>query len=90
MNEFPYLSMYGPIFSDGSILGSGYLALIDEGSISSAKTVGGDCFSYLSMYDPLSSGGSILGSGYLALVDEGSISSAKAVGGDCISILVRV
>ena len=90
MNEFPYLSMYGPIFSDGSILGSGYLALIDEGSTSSAKAMEVVVFPCMSMYDPLSSDGSILGSGYLALIDEGSISSAKAVGGDSISIHVRM
>ena len=40
---FSYLSMYDPLSSGGSILGSGYLALVDEGSISSAKVVGGDC-----------------------------------------------
>ena len=40
---FPYLSMYDPFSSGGSILGSGFLALVDEGSISSSKAVGGDC-----------------------------------------------
>ena len=29
---FPYLSMYDPFSSGGSILGSGFLALVDEGT----------------------------------------------------------
>ena len=47
MIVFSYLSVYDPLSSGGSILGSGYLPLVDEGSISSAKAVGGDCISIL-------------------------------------------
>ena len=68
----------------GSILGSGYVALADEGSVSSAKVVQSP-LTMCSEVNPgaVSSdkvlGGSILGSGYLALTDEGSVSSAKVV-----------